>query len=318
MATTLLLLLLACQDPFPEDRHDLAGFRIAAVQAQATDAGLALRAFVYSGHGMWHPAPPDVTWTAGGVTASGPSASLAVSPPVTIEVVATDGASSESATYTLDAAPAPPVVESWARGTVDLTIDDIVTPIANRAAVPAGADTPVAPGGALRFSLGVREADTTTHWMATDGDFAELDAASTDWFAATAIVDNNEIDSSSAIDAGVRSVVALTLDGQGGNSWITLDAPVGILGSRLLVRGRVFPVDAEPGSGLWAVTPVATEDDAGVALTDVALVDDASTGEAVCGQPAASPFDFDAVAEGWCARDDLVGARLVVSGEVVR
>ena len=318
LSSPLLLLLVACQDPFPEDRHDLAGFRLVAVQATPVDTGLAVRAFVYSGLGMWHLAPPEVTWTAGSATATGPTATLPVTTPVDIEVVATDGVSTESGIYRLAADPVPPVVSSWTRATVPLTIDDVVTPIDERAAIAVGVDAPVAPGDGLRLALSVREPDTTTHWMSTAGDFAELDATTTDWFAGTAVLDDNEIESTVMLDGGVQSVVALTFDGAGGNSWLTLDAAVAVLGSRLLVGGRVFPVDAEPGDGLWAVTPVATDDAAGIALTDVSPVDDSSLAEAACGLPAATPFDFDTLAEGWCGRDDVVGARLVVRGEVVR
>lgn len=314
----LLPLLLACQDPFPEDRHDLASFRIAAVQARSVQDGLAVRAFVYSGLGMWHATVPEVTWSAGDQQATGPTATLAVAAPVEIALTASDGVSTESAVLALEAAPTPPTVESWSRGVVDLTIDDVVTPIDERRALSTGEDQPVEPGGALRYALTLREADVTTHWMSTGGDFAELDAASTDWFAGTAVLDNNEIQSTSTLAAGVQSVVALSFDGRGGNSWITLDAPVALLGSRLLTGGRVFPVEAEPAEGLFAATLQAADTAAGVALVDVSPVDDASSAEAVCGQAAASVFDFAALAEGWCARDEVVGARIVVDGQVVR
>jgi len=313
----LTLLLAACQEPFAEDRRDLASFRIVGVQARAGSGGLDLRAFVWSGHGLWHPAPPEVVWTAGELTATGPTATLPVAPPVDIELRASDGEHEEHAVLALDAPPVPPVVESWVRGTTELEASDVVAPIDERRAAPVGADVPVAPDGALRLALSLQEDGATTHWMATDGTFAELDATSTDWFASRVVLDDNEVESSTPVDEGVVSTVALVFDGAGGNSWITLDAAVAVLGPRLYTAGRVFPVDATPGGEFWSFTVGTSETVAGIELLDLAPAEDASASEAACGLEAGVSFDFAALAEGWCARDDLVGARLVARGEVL-
>ncbi|MFZ5476147.1 MAG: hypothetical protein ACOZNI_05175 [Myxococcota bacterium] len=59
-----LTLLLACQEPFDEDRHDLLDFRIAGMRLRAGEP----RALLWSGEGAWHATAPATTWeeTSGG------------------------------------------------------------------------------------------------------------------------------------------------------------------------------------------------------------------------------------------------------------
>lgn len=315
----IVLLLTGCQEPFAEDRRDLASFRIAAVAAREAPEGLVeLRAFVYSGLGLWHATPPVVTWTVGSETLTGPVVQAPAVYPLDVAVTA-EGDGLESAVLSLAAPPTPPVLASWSRGVTDLTITDVVTPIEDRLTHVPGDDGPVAAGGGVRLAVEtVDDGDRVTHWMTTGGQLAELDASTTDWFAGTAVLDDNEIESSATVGAGVYSVVALTLDGQGGNQWTTLDVAVDIADPLLHVGGRLFPVTTgERGEGWWEATVEAEESTAGIRLVDVAPgADPTGAKGTLCGVPAAQGFDFAALAEGWCARDELVGQRIVVWGEV--
>lgn len=315
MIVFLTLLAAACQDPFAESRHDLSSFRIVGVSAAPAAAGtLELRAFAFSGYGMWWEAAPEVAWSAGGLTASGPRATLAATPPVDVEltVTAPDGRQ-ESAVLALDALPAPPTLEGFTRARVELGVEDAGRPIEERAAVAAGEDGVIDPGGAARLgAVGVAD-DVVVRWMATGGQFAELDAHTTDWFAGTATLDDGEVEATTTLEPGVRTVVGLALDGAGGNRWGAVDVAVGLDGAFLDVGGRLFPVDAAEGeAGLWSVELASDDGPAGVRLIGAAPAEDASAGEGVCGLPAGEPFDFAALAEGWCARDEVVGARVVV------
>ena len=85
----------------------------------------------------------------------------------------------------------------------------------------------------------------------------------------------------------------------------------------LEIGGRIFPVDDVSGLADGVVLATLTADDgyAGVALTDVAN-GDVADGESACGGPAGAVFDFDRLAEGMCARDDVVGLRVALDVHV--
>lgn len=318
----LVLFGIGCLEPFAEDRHDLESFRIAGVAVRAGEGEdeLELRAFVYSGLGMWHEQAPETLWevvsNAGYTTAAAAGVRITVPfvAPGEVQLTVSNGTVEESAVLSLDTVPMPPVVDDWTRATTDLTLADAALPIEDRAQATLGSDLPVEPGGSLRLSVSAGEA--TTHWMGTAGQFAELDASSTDWFAGTAEIDGSEVVASEVAAEGVHALAALTYDGAGGATWTVLDAAVGTPGPLLATGGRLFPVDATAGTGLFAATLQAADTTAGFTLADVVAVDDASASEGVCGASAGAPFDFSGIAEGVCGRDDVAGARIVVSGEV--
>lgn len=54
----LLALLSACQEPFPEDRHDLTNFRIVAMTGTRDTPAATL----WSGAGLWFQPLPELTW----------------------------------------------------------------------------------------------------------------------------------------------------------------------------------------------------------------------------------------------------------------
>lgn len=306
--------LFGCQEPFTEDRHDLGTFRIAGVAAATDpDGATTLTAAVWSGLGPWHDTLPDLAWTAGEQSATGEGAVLAVDLPGSIGLTAASSEGTETARLDLDHAVTPPVIAGFTRAAVDLDIAQITDPIADRLAVGPTDDAPIAVGSAVRLSLDVPD-DVTVHWMATGGQFAELDAHSTDWFAGTAILDDNEVDSTAAIDPGIYTFLALAFDSAGANSWLWLDVAVETDGLLLYTGGRIFPVDADAGAGPWNADVVESNEPAGLALEDLRAPTDAQV--ALCGNPADAPFDFAHVAEGWCARTDVVGTTVTLEGEV--
>lgn len=322
----LALVAAGCQQPFAEDRHDLASFRIAAVRADpgVEEGDLTLSAFVYSGHGLYHDTLPTLTWTVGDTTVTDARPTVQVTWPVSITLTASDDAGhTEQAVLDLAAAPTPPLFAGLTRGATDLTLDDIGAPITDRAAHLSGEDVAIAAGGALRLALDmIDDGDRTTHWMGTGGQYAEIDAMTTDWFAGTATLDDGEVEESAPLTDGVWPLVALTFDGVGGNTWTYVDAVVGIAGPFLHVDGRVFPVaSAEAGEGWWAATLTAADNLTGIMLEDVTpALDPATDPDApppLCGQVPGVVFDVALLAEGLCTRGDVVGARVVVYGTVV-
>jgi hypothetical protein len=237
--------LIACQDPFGEDRHDLTDFRIAGMRLEGEDP----RALLWSGSGAWHATAPTQEWTedAGGWSLRAEDAAGSVE---TGRLEVSDGAS----------APAP--------GEVLRTVDgDVAT-------------------------LSIDLPDThLTHWMCQSGEFAETDANATTWTAS---------------EAGIWPVLALHVDGLGGNGWTVIDVPIDASPPWIEVGARLFPTDATTaGTGWWDATLVAADTPGGLILTDVSVAEDGD------------PFDFDAVVEGRIGRDEVEGTRVRFEGTVV-
>lgn len=321
----VLLLLFgaaACQEPFAEDRHDLASFRIAGVQAATgADGATALRAAVWSGLGAYHDAVPTLAWSAGDAVAEGQGASMSLDFPAAVDLRASDAAgAAETARLDLGAAPVGIDVGAFQPGVtrraVDLDITRVADPIADRQAVEPGADEPVPPGGAMRLALDLPD-DVTVHWMGSGGQFAELDAHTTDWFAGTATFDShNVVEATTEADPGVYTLLALAFDGAGNQGWMWMDVAVGLDGPALYTAGRIFPVDAEPMTGALSVQVQQADAAAGIALAAPTVVADSAASPALCGVDAGQPFVFDGLVEGLCARPELVGQTVVVDGEV--
>lgn len=324
MWTSPLMLLVACQAPFAEDRHDLASFRIAAVAATPSATGVSLRALIWSGHGAWHPATPTARWSVTGadgvvVEAQGVRAEVEVTLPASVLLVASDAEGhDEQAVLDVSASTAPPEILSWTRAETSLTAQDAAKPIATRAAVVPDSASTTSPAGALRLTVEPADPDLTlTHWMGAGGQFAELDPHQTDWFAAEVEIDDGEVVASVPLGVGVYPLVALTLDGVGGNTWTWVDAGVDV-GPHLRVDGRILPIDSSiSGSGLFVGTVEAVEDLVGFRLVEVEPVSDTSAADPGCGAGEDGMLDLDLIASGGCGRDELVGRRVVLSGEAV-
>lgn len=311
---SLLASPFGCQEPFAEDRHDLASFRVAGVSASTDDDGnTTLSAAVWSGLGPYHDTLPQLAWSTSGSLATGQGATMAVDFPGAVELTVTSDATSESARLDLDQSVTPPAIQGFSRLAVDLDIAQIADPVDDRLAVAPTEDAPIAVGSAARLHLDVPD-DTTVRWMATGGQFAELDSHTTDWFAGTAVLDDNEVESTALVDPGIYTLLALVYDQAGANSWYWLDVAVDVDSPLLYTGGRLFPVDAEPADGPWFADVVESAEPAGLALANLREPGDAEA--ALCGSPSGASFEFGRVAEGWCTRADVVGRTVRVDGAV--
>lgn len=324
----LLALPLGCQAPFAEDRRDLASFRIAGINANTDASGSTqLRAAVWSGLGAWHDIPPDLVWADAKdptVTATGQAASIAVTLPGAVDLTAISAddsaiSGSESARLDLQSGGVTPLVDGFSRAAVDLDISQIGDPISDRMALAPGEDVPIPAGGAARLSLEVADG-LNVHWMATGGQFAELDYRTTDWFAGTAVFDTeNTVETTTTAEPGIYTLLALVYDGVGNNTWFWLDVAVDVDGPLVYTNGRILLSDSadDGGSqGPFSVEIAEADSTAGFTLAAVALVDDASASPELCGTGAGVPFDFGPMAEGWCSRSDMIGQTVVLDGEI--
>ncbi len=281
----LLSLLLACLDAFPTDRHDLVDLRIVGVGL--TPSG-ELRAFSWEGIDAWSAVAPSRTWEILEVTCEGDTCGALPGGTFGLKLTGADGA----------------------KETAELVVAD-------DAAVPAllGSTSTFGEAGAS-LALDVPDA-AMVHWMAPVGEIVETDLAAIEYTA--------PVDEAGAPKVGVWPVVALWMDGLGGNNWATFDVPIGVSGPFLTVGGRLFPVDTELPSGSIAVltTLTAADDLTGFSLTDLVVDDGMAARDTPCGSvlgatSMAGDWDPDSVIERVCGLDEVVGARVRIVGEIVR
>ncbi len=307
----MFLLLLACQEPFPEDRHDMVSFRIAAITAQQTPEGLRPGALLSSSEGFYHSEAPRLVWTLGDEVQEG-ARPLFANPvyPLELHLRAELGELAEEAVYPLTEAPVPPVVEGWSRARVDLKLEDAGKSIEERRL--EGEDLPVEPGGAVQVGV---QTEARSRWMGTGGEFAELDAQNSTWFAGNYLLDEEEVEEAKPVQAGIYNLVALSFDEKGGNRLSFIDVAVGE-SPVVAAGGRLLPVDNPISTpGWYEATFTATESRTGFELSGLQPVADATSAAALCGEAAGTAFDPVWLLDGGCGRDDLAGASVVLWGE---
>jgi len=269
----LLLLTLACSPPFDETRKDLEGFRLVGMAAE----GAALRALVWSGEGAFHSVAPTVEWTI-----DGEAVTAAPAAPFTARVRVESAAGEfEEGELVVSEAAAAPVVTGFTREMAE---------------------------NAASVSVTV-EGEATTRWKSSRGAFTETGPNAADWTQAELPTEDEPDPDPGA--PGPAALIALTLDGHGGNTWAWIDVATDS-GPYLAVDGRLLPVDtAVPAEGSYLATITPADTLAGLVLTDLVPAEDTDTGELLCGL---DPFDADALADGRCGLDEASGARVLVTG----
>jgi hypothetical protein len=336
-------LLLACQAPFGTDRHDLAGFRLAAVSFPPTptgEVGTPQAAVVVDGR-TWVDDPVDLRWywvanpdavvDLSPETAPdgfGPSPSLIVPQDRrTLAVIAAHGEedlrafievaeppATLGASFTLTAQSLPISVESAegpellleARG--DLTPE----PLAE-----------VQPGDFVRWTAEVT-GDPLVRWMATAGTFFEFDRSVTDWAAGDLTLDQDEIeDGRTVLGPGPVTFLALALGSPGETQFTAFDLEIGPRRAGVVVNGRIVPTDppVSPAAGDWVVGTLTADDTApaGIMLTEAAVVAAGSvpvgTDALPCAVPLDGPFDPRVLLTTVCVRVEIEGYEVAVVAE---
>jgi hypothetical protein len=333
------LTLLACQEPFGADRHDLVGFRIAAVTVPAAEPGEAVVprvALVVDGR-PWAPVPAALRWTwvadadevatldpqapADGVGAA-PSLTVPDGRPV-LALIATAQGQEARAFVTV---PSPPAaldpIAGFEVAALPLSVEDVTAEAlqldARRRLDPVPAD-PIDPGGFARLEAEV-PGDPLVRWMATAGTFFELDRRTADWAAGELRLDGDEVDEDFpriAIDPGWVTVLALALS-DGETTFEAVDLPVGLAGRPpgLWLGGRFLPADAEISVGAGEqVRGTLRADDAspcGLTLTG-GRPEPLGTPSAPlpCDPPVDGAFHPELLFEQRCGRDVLDGVEVV-------
>lgn len=343
-------LLVACQAPFGVDRHDLVGDRISAVTTEPAGPGAVTAHVWLTVDGKpWVASPVAASWYAydGAATAAEVDAidrttpvatGLAPQLPLPAEgagyvllvtfpsgaertaVLQLGGAevTYPTATITLGALPSLSFTEATPE---ELALD------ARTALVPEPADQIDAGAWArlsLAFSADPPASFSRARWMNTrrDTTFLELSDVDADWATGSVLLDDLEIDAAEPAEPGVTTLLALAQDATGHHRAWARELWIGAPTAGLVSQGRWIASDlpASPASGARVAATLQADDAAptGLVLTDAAEVSAAEAdpddpwGTAALGCGAAGPFDPTWLFDGSCARDAVLGARVVL------
>ena len=285
----MLLLALACQDPFQVRRKDLGPYRIAAMGVQDGTA----RAAVWSGEGMFHTGTPTLTWTLDG-EALGQGFEVDVPGPGLLELEVVNAGGDRIGGY-VEVAEAPDV-PAFSRYAVTVDAPELEA----RRALDEGELTGSTSGVRIRLDA----PDTLeARWMSAmgEGTLLELEPFAADVVAEEIEFDDGEVISREDTSPGVYHQLVLLLDGTGGNAWTWIDAPLLLEGPFVQHEGRLLP-HSEPLTGLVS----------GVVGPEGELTDLAPAGledhEATCGP---APFELSWLVEGRCGLVQVEGQRVV-------
>lgn len=305
--------LLACQEPFGFDRHDLRGRRIAALTVDVEADQVRPRAVLVVDGQLWADRDIAMDWAwvdAAGDSvdfpdpvASGPTPVLALRDQrlalrVRIDddtlFAEIDPVDQRRAAYTL-------TLQDLQRPLVELSPDDL--PLESRRTWTGTAARTLPNGGMGRFTLDAPD-EARGRFMATgEGTFFELDARTTDWAAGTVTFTSDEITEATPLDDLRFTVLGLVLGAANGvavRDVFVGQAPVGSW-----TQGRFV------GGGLdvpYSAT-LRRDDDAALGFVATAVVpgDDGTTGVPDCMQ---ETLDLMALLDHRCLRDDLDGQRV--------
>jgi len=296
---------LGCQEPFGINRHDLGPFRIAAV---GVVDGVAT-ASVWSGHGLFHDEPIELAWyTNDELLGIGWEVEAPTTGTLLLEVSA---ASHSCKTATVSVGDAPNVLE-FDRAAVNLGNDLSLQSRRDQEATEV--QTTVASGEAVRLSAPDLDPNLTLRWMIANGEgtILELEQNTADFLAEDVVFDGTQVEERTPLDDGVYHVLALAMDGLGGNRWTWVDAAVGSDDPLIRHNNRLLPIDVDTSTGLIAATLTHEDSITGIGFESVESVENLEEQDALsCGLPN-TPFELSWLADGRCIRSEVVGARVVM------
>lgn len=337
--------LAACQEPFATDRHDLAGFRIAAVSTPPAGPGevAAPRAAVIADGAPWSDAAVTLRWSwvaraedaalldaDSPAEAEGPAPSLLVPEDRRVlALVAIHGDELRRAVLEVPEPPAhlvPPAHVTAVGLPLEVaTVTAEALAIDARRALAPSAAAEVAPGGFVRLAAepapaGDGDAEPLVRWMATKGTFFELDPHTTDWAAGELALDGDEIDEDvprSDLAPGWVTFVALTVAGGGETAFLARDLAVGPVPAGVWVGGRFVPTDvpsaAGPDEQLRGRLTLDDTSPCGLALAIDGTEPKDTPSSLPCAIPIDGPFDPDVLLDQRCVRTELDGVSVAVA-----
>lgn len=336
----LLLLTTACQEPFGTDRHDLVGFRIAALSAVGSgDTVSARAALIVDGH-PWSDDAVTFDWywvddtdadTIAALgegdlrAATGPTPDLpANGDAAALALVATHGEDLARAVVEVGEAAHVPALNGIDLRSNALALESVQATDLHLAARRLQEDGPAAsnvPEGGFARLRAQTIGDPQVRWMTTapGGTFLELDRQTTDWAAGTLHFDEDEIEEATPDAPAPHTFLALALSEEldGANAWAARDVYVGSSGQGVLTNSqRWLPVDRDVlGPYVQGVLVADDASPTGLALQDARDVEadvDPGTATLTCRVAVEGYFDPTWLLDQRCTRSAVVGQTIVV------
>ncbi len=280
----LIAILPACQTPFGVDRHELDGFRIAAISASSAESGDPVEvsvAIVSDGH-LWSDEPVDLRWY---------------------------WLEDADELVDLDWRDPPDPDGLGPRPDLILPEDGRLLGLLAMEGAKALVEVPESLMPAVSIEADIAELDTKekatltatfaneptkgahARWMATGGHFSELDATSAEWTAPK--------------DPGTETVLVLALDDAGRAQWSASDFHIGQAGLGIWIGSRWIPSDIElnPGSNdVWFAA-----DDLAPSGVRIEGAGPATGALPACTADVSGPFQPRWLVDGRCARSHVLG-----------
>ena len=304
ITASLAAVVCGCAPTF-DDRHDLLGFRIAAVGVVDGEASAA----VWSGS-VFHAESVTLHWSADGEPL-GLGWGVPV-PPGTgelgLRVVAPDG-QERTARVSVSDGIGPLAFERTLVSVGDDVSIDGRSALEERPLAGSASD-----GEAVRIRL-VDPGGTSTRWMVGSGatTLLELDSDTVDVLPDRLTFDDGEVVGRVPAEVDVAHVLALRMDGAGGNRWVWVDAPIAGDHSVFRSDGWVLEGAVDVSTGLLAVTLDGLEAGGVGALGDPEPVLDLEQHDPPACAPSGQPFSLDWLANGRCSVSETRGRRVVVA-----
>jgi hypothetical protein len=216
----------------------------------------------------------------------------------------------EAAEVTVAEAPAPFEIT---RGAVSLGEDLSLDARAALEARPLSPGEAAAEGEAVRLVTAAPEGHRL-RWMTAQGlgTPLELDDHTVDHLGEEVVFDDGLVESRTALEPQVYTLLALAIDGAGSNRWRWIDVAIGTSAPLSAVGGHLLDLGEALVPGLYSVQVSEADDLRGLRFSDPQPVPDLLAEMALpCADPSTA-FDPAWLIEGRCLRSDVIGLRLIL------
>lgn len=299
----LSLLAFSCAEPFQEDRHDLTQFRIAGMRHYESTVSSA----IWSG-GLCHDDRPTYDWRIQEESFTSETVPLAASADGMAELAVSSSLESRNGVLTLGRELDPFQVQRFSIVIAeDLSLDTRLS------LEETSLDGHPQSGDAIRLRATVEEG-VEIRWLTAfgNGTLLEVDAHTVDFIPDEMVFEDNEVIDRIQSPAQRFTILALAIDGLGGNQWEWIDIWPDSLTT---VWHDGWAIDlgtlSPSGQGYLSAEIQLDQNGEGFLFNDAYWSEDLSVQTHSC-VTTEEPFSLDWVVEGRCACSDIIGKRVAV------
>ena len=295
-----IVFFCACAEPFGYDKHDLVGFRIAAMK---TD-DFHLSASIWSG-GLCHEMLPTYKWTADSMTLNEVSPEI----PEGVQEIRLDVSNEKNEQRTgilsIGSTIDNPMFEQYLISADELSLELR----RNQEELPF--DGQIGERQALRIRANVSQS-VSMQWMTAfgHGTLLEVDPHTVDFFPENIHFEEGEVVERSPLDFTQYQILALAMNGTGGNRWHWIGVQQEVSGLTHPYGWGLSVPDTGNPTGLVEVTVGLNESRNAFEFLDPVWVNGLDSQDHSCWN-ISEPFQLDWVLDGHCTCSDVLNRRVV-------